>query len=158
MNSPSSPAASHPHTATKERTANWLVVIDHHEARIYRSAMPGALPQQIRSQLPEGFLRPALPGTKESARNRTRPDAHTFFEPVAGVLNGAGTILILGSGADTRREMDLFAGWLRQHRPALAGRIIATLSEDEPRLTEEELLARARDYYAHAGISLAPES
>lgn len=132
---------------TNGKEAQWLVVIDHREARIYRSAEAGAVPQQIRPHAPEDFFRHA-PNSKDFSRGQEKPDPSSFFEPVAGVLNGAGKILIFGSGTGTSSEMDQFLMWLKQHRPELAKRIVGTEVIDEHHLTEAQLLAKARGFYA----------
>lgn len=40
-------------------TTHWLLVIDHHEARLFRSDMHGALPQQILPHKPDDYFRHA---------------------------------------------------------------------------------------------------
>ena len=42
---------------TDKKKTHWLLVIDHHEARIYRSEMRGAMPQQILPHPPEDYFR-----------------------------------------------------------------------------------------------------
>ena len=134
-------------SGTTENETDWLVVIDHQEARIYRSASPGSIPQQIRPHVAEDFFRPAH-NSKDFSRGKEKPDPNSFFEPVAGVLNSAGKILIFGTGTGTSSEMDQFAAWLKPHRPELARRVIGSVVIDEHHLTEAQLLAKAREFYA----------
>lgn len=136
-----------PEAGTKGKEAQWVVVIDHREARIYRSAEAGAVPQQIRPPAPENFFRHP-PHSQDFSRGQEKPDPSSFFEPVAGVLNGAGKILIFGGGTGTSSEMDQFVMWLKQRRPELAQRIVGTEVIDEHHLTEPQLLAKARRFYA----------
>ena len=138
------------HRRTPE--AKWLVIIDHREARIYRSVAPGAVPQQIRPHVPEELFRPAAHG-EEVARGHEKPDPKGFFEPVAGVLNGAGQILIFGTGTGHSSEMDQFVLWLNATRPAVAGRVIGSLVVDEHDLSEAQLLAKAREIFAHGRVA-----
>lgn len=133
--------------ASSEGDANWLVCIDHRECRIYRSTAPGAKPQLIRPHAPEDFFRHA-PNSQQISRGKEKPDPNSYFEPVAGVLQGARRILIFGSGTGTASEMDQFAAWLKKHHPALAQRIVGTTVVDEHHLTEPQLLAQARDFFA----------
>jgi hypothetical protein len=130
----------------------WLVVIDHHEARVYRSAAPGAVPQQIRPHVPEDFFRHAH-NSKEFSRGQEKPDPNSFFEPVAGLLNGVGEILIFGTGTGMSSEMDQFIDWLKSSRPELAKRIVGSLVVNEHHLTEEQLLAKAREFFANAPVT-----
>lgn len=130
-----------------DKAANWLVVINHHEARIYRSAATGATAQQVRPHAPEDFFRHA-PHSKDFSRGQEKPDPNSFFAPVAAVLQGADKILLFGGGTGTGSEMDQFVLWLRRHHAELALRIIGTETIDEHHLTEPQMLAKAREYYA----------
>jgi hypothetical protein len=127
--------------------SHWLLVIDHHEARIYRSEMDGAVPQQILPHEPTDFFRHPH-NSKEFARGREKPDPNSFFEPVAKALQGAGHVLIFGSGKGTSSEMEQFIAWLKIHHHELAGRIIGSETIDEHHLTKGQLLAKAREFYA----------
>jgi len=129
--------------------SRWLVVIDHHEARIYRSTAVGAVAQQIRSHTAEDFFRHA-PDSKGFARGQEKPDPNTYFEPVAAMLNGAGQILIFGTGTGMSNEMDQFVTWLKTHRPEVARRIIGTEVVDEHHLTDAQMLAKAREFHPAA--------
>lgn len=121
----------------KAHAAEWVVVIDHHEARIYRSTAPGAVPQQIRLHTAEDFF-----------RGREKLEPNGFFAPVAGVLNGAGKILIFGSGTGTSSEREQFTNWLKNHRPEIAQRMVGSVVIDEHHMTEAQLLAKARALFA----------
>jgi hypothetical protein len=98
------------------KAAQWLVVIDHREARIYRSIAPGAVAQQVRPHVPEDYFRHE-PNSKQISRGQEKPNPNSFFEPVAAMLNGAGKILVFGSGTGSSSEQDQFTAWLTQHRP-----------------------------------------
>ena len=135
-----------------ESAAHWLLVIDHHEARIFRSEMHGAVPQRIRPHAPEEYFRHAA-HSNEISRGKEKPDPNSFFEPVAKVLQAAGQILIFGTGTGTSSEMEQFVAWTQTHHPELAHRIIGSLTVDEHHLTESQLLAKAREFYASAPVS-----
>jgi hypothetical protein len=130
-----------------ESEVHWLLVINHHEARIFLSEMSGASLLRILPHAPEEYFRHAH-NSKDFARGREKPDPNSFFEPVARALEAAGSILIFGSGTGTSNEMDLFVAWLKVRHPELASRIIGTLVVDEKHLTQDQLLAKARGYYA----------
>jgi hypothetical protein len=135
-----------PPEATGEET-HWLLVIDHHEARIFRSEMHGAAPLQILPHEPDDFFRHGR-DSKEVSRGKEKPDPNSFFEPVAKALSPAGQILIFGAGTGSSNEMDQFIAWVKVHHPQLAKRIIGSLVVDEHHLTEGQLLAKAREFYA----------
>ncbi len=129
--------------------AHWLLVIDHHEARIYRSEMRGTSPERIRPHAPEDYFRHAH-HSKDFSRGQEKPDPNSFFGPVAKALAAASHILIFGCGTGMSSEMDQFHAWLKQHHPELARRIIGTVVVDDHHLTEDQLLAKARAFYATA--------
>jgi hypothetical protein len=136
----------------KEKETHWLLVIDHHEARIFRSEMHGALPEQILPHEPDDYFRHA-PNSKEFSRGQEKPDPNSFFVPVAKALQVTGQILIFGTGTGMSSEMDQFMAWVKQHHPEVAKRIIGSLVVDKHHLTVGQLLAKAREFYANAGIS-----
>jgi hypothetical protein len=142
-----------PPTANGE-LAHWLLVIDHHEARLFHSEMHGALPQQILPHKPDDYFRHAH-HSRDFSRGQEKPDPNSFFEPVAHELQGAGRVLIFGTGTGTSSEMDQFIGWLNRQHPELARRIIGTAVVDSHHLTEGQLLAKARDFYANMRMSPA---
>lgn len=143
----SEPAA--PQAAVKE--ASWLVVIDHREARIYRSLAPGAVAQLIRPHAPEDYFRHA-PNSKQISRGQEKPEPNSFFEPVAAVLSGATKVLLFGSGTGSSNEMDQFLNWLKERRPEQAKRIVGSVVVDEHHSTEAQLLAKAREFYGALSV------
>jgi hypothetical protein len=132
-----------------EKEVHWLLLIDHHEARIFRTEMHGALPLQILPHEPDDYFRHAH-HSRDFSRGQEKPDPNSFFEPVARALQAPGRILIFGTGTGTSSEMDQFIAWLKLHHPELAKRIIGSLVVDEHHLTEDQLLAKAREFYANA--------
>jgi hypothetical protein len=129
------------------KVSRWLLVIDHHEARIYRSADAYTVAQQIRPRAPEEAFNHAH-NSKDFARGQEKPDLNSYFEPVAGALAGASQILVFGTGTGSGSEMDQFILWLKHRRPELAKRIVGTMVVDESHLTDAQLLAKARKFYA----------
>ena len=133
---------------------NWLVVINHREARIYRSTLPGSVPQLIRPHAPEDFFRHAQ-NSQQISRGKEKPEPNSYFEPVAGVLFGAKQVLIFGSGTGASNEMDQFMNWTKKHHLALARRIVGGVVVDEDHLTEAQLLAQAREFFMDRGKPIA---
>lgn len=137
---------------TDEEEAHWLLVIDHHEARIFRSKMRGTVPEQILPHKPEDYFRHAH-NSMEVSRGQEKPDPNSFFGPIAAALASAGQILVFGTGTGTSSEMEQFLGWSKKHHPEMAGRIIGSLVVDEHHLTTDQLLEKAREFYANARVS-----
>jgi hypothetical protein len=134
--------------------AHCLLVIDHHEARIFRSETRDAAPQQILPHKPEDFFRHAH-NSKDFSKGQEKPDPNTFFEPVAQALKSAGKVLIFGTGTGMSSEMDQFTAWLRHCHPEVAAKVIGSLVVDENHMTDGQLLAKARDFYAMAPVPAA---
>ncbi len=126
--------------------AYWVLVIDHREARIFRWEVGGTNPEQILPHEPDDFFRHAH-NSKDFSRGKEKPDPNSFFEPVAKALQAACQIVILGSGTGMSSEMDQFIAWSKLHHPALAKRIIGSLAVDESHLTQDQLLAKAREFH-----------
>jgi hypothetical protein len=133
---------------------DWLVVIDHHQARLFRSVMQGGVPQQILPHEPGRYTRHEH-HSRDFSRGKERPDPNNFFEPVAQALAGAGRILVFGTGTGMSSEMDQFTAWIKQHHPELSGRIAGSMVVDENHLIEGQLLGKAREFYAKAQPSSA---
>jgi hypothetical protein len=138
--------------ATDEIDPHWLLVIDHHDARIFRSPMAGTTSQEILPHEAEEYFRHAH-NSKDFSRGQEKPDPNSFFEPVVRALQEPGQILIFGSGTGTSSEMDQFVAWVKLHHPEVAQRIIGTLVVDEHHLTQGQLLAKSREFYASARVA-----
>jgi hypothetical protein len=134
--------------AVESPLAHWLLVIDHHEARLFRSEMHGAVPQTLLPHEPSRYFRHAQ-NSPELSRGKEKPDPNTYFEPIAEALKSVGQLLVFGTGAGHSSEMDQFVAWVNVHRPELARRIIGALVVDESHLTDGQLLEKAREFYAH---------
>jgi hypothetical protein len=130
------------------REPHLLVVIDHHVARLFRSEVNDGVPERILPHEPDDYFRHAT-HSKEFSRGQEKPNPTDFFEPVAKALQAAGHILVFGTGTGTSSEMDQFITWLNLHHSDVAKRIIGAVVVDEHHLTEPQLLAKAREFYAH---------
>jgi hypothetical protein len=141
-------------SATDKKEAHWLLVIDHHEARLFCTEISGGMPQQILPHKPEDYFRHAH-NSKDFSRGQEKPDPNSFFEPVANALQASGQILIFGTGKGTSSEMDQFTAWLKIRHPGLSKRIIGSLVVNEQHLTDSQLLEKAREFYSTPWMSHA---
>ena len=128
------------------RDPHMLLVIDHHEARLFCSEVNGGIPHQILPYEPDGYFWHTNKPKNLSGGKKT-PNLNDFFKHIAEALQAAGQILIFGTG--TSREMDQFMAWLNLNRPEVAGRIIGSMVVDVDLLVEGRLLEKAREFYAH---------
>jgi len=124
-----------------------LVVIDHHEARVYRTEVHGTVPERITPYDPHGYGR-HLHSAHEWTDGKRPPERKSFYEAVAKTLLGAEQVLLFGSGTGRSSAMEQLLTDLKDHHPDVAGKVIGAVVVDAHHTTESQLLARARDFYA----------
>jgi hypothetical protein len=127
-----------------------LVVIDHHEAKVYRTQAHGAEPEQLQPYDPHGFGR-HLRSHAEETDGKRRPESKRFYEAVAATLRGADRILIFGSGTGESSAMEQLLADLKQNHRDVAGHVVGSVVVDGHHRTEGQLLAQAREFFASQG-------
>jgi len=135
---------------------NLLVVIDHREARIFRTESHGTEPESITPYDPHGFGR-ALHYNQKDADGQRKPELKSFYEAVAKTLKGAAQILIFGSGTGASSAMQQLLFDLQHNHHDLSERVVGALTIDAHHTTDDQLLAKARDFYANL-VPVAAES
>jgi pimeloyl-ACP methyl ester carboxylesterase len=136
--------AKHPHL---------LVVIDHREARVYRTELHGTLPQRVVPYDPYGYGR-QLRYVRDESKGLRKPERGSFYAAVAGMLQAAEAeaILLFGHGTGASSAMSHLLAELKQHHAGLAKRVVGAIVVDQAHLTEDQLLAKARECYANASL------
>jgi hypothetical protein len=129
--------------------AHLLVVIDHREARIYKTDLKGSVPERITPFDPHGFGR-YLHSVTDDSNGQRKPERKSFYEAVAKSLKGAGQIVVFGTATGASSAMEQLIANLKQHHADVAKRILGSVAVDEHHLTEGQLLARAREFYSSA--------
>lgn len=124
-----------------------LVVIDHREARVYKTVLQGTVPQCITPHDPYGYGR-NLHYVQDDSNGQRKPELKSFYEAVAKTLRGAQQILVFGSGTGASSAMVQLLADLRKNHHELAQHIVGEITLDQQHLSENELLAAARDFYA----------
>src|SRR4051794_11475500 len=74
-----------------------LVVIDHREARVYRTELHGTVPTRITPYDPHGGGR-HLHYVEDDSSGQRKPERRSFYEAVATALAGAEKVLVFGGG------------------------------------------------------------
>jgi hypothetical protein len=123
-----------------------LVVIDHREARIYDTEMHGSVPQRITPYDPFGFGRD-LHYNQDDSNGQRKPERKSFYEAVAKTLRGAKQVLMFGSATGASSAMEALVAELKQNHADIAERIVGTFTIDEHHLSEDQLLAKARELF-----------
>jgi hypothetical protein len=126
-----------------------LVVIDHREARIYAAELHGTIPQRIAPYDPFGFGRD-LHYNQDDSNGQRKPELKSFYEAVAKTLHGATQILMFGTATGSSSAMEALVADLKHNHRDIAERIIGTVTIDEHHLTEDQLLAKARELFVAA--------
>jgi hypothetical protein len=130
-----------------------LVAIDHRMARVYQTDLHGSIPQRIVPFDQSGFGR-HLHHVEDDSNGQRKPEIASFYEAIAKTLCGAEQILLFGSGTGASSAMKHLLEELNRNHKELADRVIASVVVDQPHLTEDQLLAEARAFYAGRAIGL----
>jgi stalled ribosome rescue protein Dom34 len=115
-----------------------VVWIDHRVAHVYGFGRDGTSQELVKSHGPQHIHHKA--GTRDSSGHLR--DQPSYFREIAGLLTGAGAILILGP-AQTKTEFKTF---LDAHAPAVAACVVGV--EPLDRESEGEVIAFARNFFA----------
>jgi hypothetical protein len=124
-----------------------LVVINHHEANVYRSELHGSVPQKIVPYDPHGFER-HIHNMHDHSKGQHHPVPNSFFEAVSKTLQGAKQILIFGTATGGESAMQELVTYLHNKHKDLFEHVIGALTIDETHLTESQILSKAREFYA----------
>ena len=138
-----------------EDEAHLLVVIDHRLARIYKTQLHGSVPQRVIPYDRGGFGR-HLHYVQDDSNGQRKPEDAGFYEAVAKTLQDAGKILLFGSGTGASSAMEQLLAELKKHHKDLAGRVAGLIVVDEQHLSEDQLLAKAREVYAGSAVGMKP--
>jgi hypothetical protein len=134
-------------TDERETASHLLVVIDHQEARVYRTEVHGAVPVSIVPYDPHGY-RKHLHSAHEWTDGKRQPERKSFYETIAKTLRGAEQVLLFGSSTGRSSAMEILLADLKSHHPDVAEKVIGSLIVDAHHTTEAQLLAKARGFYA----------
>ena len=140
---------------TPEKTvaegAHMLVVIDHREARIFDTEMKGEVPQKItphHSTAKDRYLH----NVQDDANGQRRPENKKFYENVAATLKDAQQILVFGNATGAASAMQQLTNDLEKHHKEIAGRVIGWINVDEKHMSDNQLLAKAREVYEQVKV------
>ena len=132
-------------TSTDRAAPHLLVVIDHQEAKVYRTEVHGSEPEQIVPYDPHGY-RKHLHSAHEWTDGKRQQERKSFYEAIAKTLQGAEQVLLFGSGTGRASAMEMLVADLKTHHPDVAGKIIGSVIVDAHHTTEDQLLAHAREF------------
>ena len=123
-----------------------LVVIDHQETRVYDAEFRDAVPIQLHPYDPRGELR-HLHHTNGHFHGQRAPEDPSYYERLASLLRDADEILIFGNGKGNSSAIVQLIRYLSKHHEDIAEQIVGALTVDVEALTDNQLLAEAREFY-----------
>ncbi len=136
-------------TSKQKRPENdFLVVIDHNQARIYKTEVKGTVPVLVTPHDHDG-QKSHVHSSHDFRDRAEKPDSNAYFGAIAKQLAQADKILVFGSGVGSSSAMDIFVSWLKNNNKPLSERILRTVQIDQGHMTENELLAQARKEYSY---------
>lgn len=122
-----------------------LVVIDHHEARVYDCDHKGEAPEKTTPHDPH-HIRWHQTHKASHSKGQRAPDDPTYFKRMVEQMKGADEILLLGHGTGhSSSKLELYK-YLSRHHHDIADHIVGVESVDH--MTEPQLLAYASAYFA----------
>lgn len=127
-----------------------LVVVDHRQARIFKTELHGAVPQRVIPHDPDGSGR-YLHSVTNDANGQRKPEQRSYYDAIAKALHGADAVLVFGGGTGASSAMEQLIAELQQHHKDLAARVVGSVVVNDHHMTEDQLLAKARDFYAQHG-------
>ena len=131
-----------------ESESRMLVVINHHEAKVYRTEEPDAVPQRIVPCDGYRWHQNSLHGETDGEPVTER---RSYYEFVAAMLRGADRVLVFGRSTGESSAMDQLVAYLNHHHCDVAERVVGCVVIDVRHRTEGQLLAHAREYLASVG-------
>ena len=140
-------ATQTPVAAAPAAGTHLLVVIDHREARIFSAEMRDAVPHQIQPYDPFGYGRD-LRNNENTGDGQRKPEQKSYYEAVAKTLKGAEKILLFGTGTGESSAMNHLLADLKKHHHEIAAKVVGSVTVDEHHLTDDQLLAKAREFFA----------
>ncbi len=123
-----------------------LVVVDHHEAKIYRldegkaeAAEPGVKPHD-----PHGFLHHLKHKDQDKEHGQRAPEEAGFYKDIARAVTGSQRIVIVGHGKGKSNASHHLVEFLNKHHHELSGRVVLAPDTDLSGATVPQLLALGR--------------
>ncbi len=147
--SPETAGHAEPGAATTDAVVpedNLLVVIAHHEARLYHLDIGAADAADgvIRPYDPHHVLHHLTHKDESRERGQRAPEDHTFYERIATAIAQAAHVVVVGHGAGHSNAAGHLLAHLKMHHPQIFSKVTAELVADLSALTPPQLLALGR--------------
>ncbi len=132
--------------ATGAGAPDLIVVVDHHEAKIYRvsKAADDAVPTQIEPYDPHHFLHHLTHRDQDREPGQRAPEDPSFYVRIAAALATGGSIVVVGHGAGHSNAARHLLEHLQSHDPEIYARVVREVVADLSSVTPAQLLDIAR--------------
>ena len=134
--------------ANDARESDALIVVDHHEARIYRldpDIVGEGTETTLRPYDPHGYIHHLAHKDGGNDRGQRAPEDVSFYEGIIGCVRDAPRIAIVGHGTAKSSSMSVLSRRLGDRHHDTQGRIVATANVDLSAATDGQLLALGRE-------------
>jgi hypothetical protein len=135
--------ASETLASVSHEKGDYLLVLDHSDAKVFSSAAENTAPTHIEPYDPHGWEK-HVHDTHVTARRYTTALHHEFYENIALALRPAERILVFCAGKGSSQEFDHMLQDLNGEQFGVASRVVGVIDLDLSHMTEGQLLARAR--------------
>ncbi len=138
------PAGQEPAATT---APNLVVVMDHHEAKIYQIDTSGheLSEHNIRPYDPHHFLHHLTHKDESRERGQRSPEDATFYDRIAQTIATGGKILLVGHGAGKSNAAHHLEEYLREHHTEIHQRVVSEVVLDLSSATPAQLLHMAKE-------------
>jgi len=124
-----------------------VAVIERDETRIWvTNAEKGTKPEVVHQPTTSNNHRHVRQAQHHGGKDSYKSES-VYYESIANALAPAGEILLVGHGNGKGNWMIKFVQHLERHHKDVAQKIVGALDINVPAMTENELLAAARDWF-----------
>ena len=123
-----------------------MVVMDHHEARLYHldTRAPAALYHVIQPYDPHHLLHHLSHKDHPAERGQRTPEDHAFYRTIAQAIGAASAIVVVGHGKGHSNAAHHLMQYLEQHHALIFRKVRCELVADLSSLTAPQLLTLGR--------------
>ena len=123
-----------------------LVVMDHHEARVFHLDVSSVdiADHVIKPYDPHHYLHHLSHKDQSRERGQRSPEDHKFYAEIAHAVADAGRIVLVGHGKGHSNAADHLVEYLHQHHRDIAEKLTREEDADLSALTDPQLLALGR--------------
>jgi hypothetical protein len=135
-----------PVAASNDLHPTLLVVVDHHEAKIYHilNGAEDAARQEIKPYDPHHFLNHLAHRDQDREQGQRAPEDPSYYKEIAQALSVGGKIVVVGHGTGNSNAAHHLVEYLYSHDRETHQRIVGEVVADLSSVTTSELLEIAK--------------